>query len=251
MKEVVKKSCGTDVDGLRFGKLVVLETLWDESPVKLRCLCDCGSEYIGVKTQITYGRTQSCGCFQKERASEANEKIWTGVISPYGVKFLFKHSRNKLGQWLWVCECGLCGKTFIALPAKINNGHITSCGCRARSLKEQLISEYLCTLRVSFIEQFSFNDCKHKQKLKYDFCVLINDTVKCLIEYDGKQHFEPNDYFGGERSYTKTILRDEIKNTYCKEHNLPLLRLPYYLADEEIKYQISKILNDCGVLMVT
>ena len=47
-REIIRKACGTNVDGEKFGRLTVIETLWDESPVKLKCSCDCGVLYIGV-----------------------------------------------------------------------------------------------------------------------------------------------------------------------------------------------------------
>ena len=135
-KEIFRNACGTDVDGMKFGKLKVIETLWEETPVKLKCMCDCGNEYIGVKTQITYGRTQSCGCLQREMASLSNEKDWTSHVSPYGIKFISQNTMNSKGQWLWNCECGLCGNHFVCLPARVNNGHITSCGCNVHRLSK-------------------------------------------------------------------------------------------------------------------
>lgn len=79
---------------------------------------------------------------------------------------------------------------------------------------------------------------------------MDNDNIKILIEYDGKQHFQPIDYFGGKEQYNKNKIRDDIKDEYCKKNNMPLLRLPYFLTNEEIKQQILKILNDCGISIV-
>ena len=64
--------------------------------------------------------------------------------------------------------------------------------------------------------------------------------MKYLIEYDGQQHYQPISLFGGEEGYKQTVYRDKLKDKYCKDHNLFLLRLPYYLSNDEIK---QKILN--------
>ena len=47
------------------------------------------------------------------------------------------------------------------------------------------------------------------------------------IEYDGEQHFRPIEFFGGIESFKNLILKDELKNLYCQENNLSLLRISY------------------------
>ena len=145
---------------------------------------------------------------------------------------------NDKGQWLWKCKCGICGNEFTALPAKINNGHITSCGCALQSAGERHILSVLEELNADFIEQYSFLDCKYKQPLRFDFAIFDNNKLLYLIEYDGKQHFKPIEWFGGAKAFEKTQIRDGLKNTYCQEHNISLLRFPYTLSNEEIKQTI-------------
>lgn len=115
---------------MTFGKLKVLEMDWSARPTYSICKCECGDIVRVRSAQLTAGKTMSCGCLQAQRASQANTKDWTGHISAYGVKMVSQSKMNQSGQWLWECECGLCGTHFDALPAKVANGHITSCGCR-------------------------------------------------------------------------------------------------------------------------
>lgn len=79
--------------------------------------------------------------------------------------------------------------------------------------------------------------------LRFDFALLQNGEVFYLIEYDGMQHYKPIKYFGGNEGYDKTVMRDKIKNDYCANKNIPLLRLKYDLSDQEIKEKIANILN--------
>ena len=60
-------------------------------------------------------------------------------------------------------------------------------------------------------------------------CYLILQflTMIILIEFDGEQHFEPVEYFGGEEKFLIQKERDKRKNKYCEENNIPLLRIPY------------------------
>lgn len=63
-----------DKSGLRFGRMTALEAIrpGKGARVKWRCLCDCGN-YIWVdSSDLGGGHTQSCGCLQSERTSQAN-----------------------------------------------------------------------------------------------------------------------------------------------------------------------------------
>jgi hypothetical protein len=191
-----------------------------------------------VRADVVCSHTQSCGCLQRDKASESNTKDWTDVISDCGIKFLQQEHMNDKGQWLWRCKCGVCGDEFIALPAKINNGHITSCGCALQSSGERYILSTLDEMGVKHQEQFIFSDCKYRYVLRFDFAIFDNDKLLYLIEYDGEQHFRPIDFWDGKEGFERTKIRDEIKNKYCQSHNIPLLRISYTLSNEEIKQQL-------------
>jgi hypothetical protein len=60
---------------------------------------------------------------------------------------------------------------------------------------------------------------------------------KIGIEYQGKQHFEPIDFFGGEESFNKTKERDERKKDLCEKNNVHLI---YYNYDEEISESVLR-----------
>ena len=77
-----------DLVGQKFGRLVVLEEVGRDirRHVVWKCLCDCGTTVDVVARNLSRGNTQSCGCLQKERASEihSGEKNnrWKGGITP-------------------------------------------------------------------------------------------------------------------------------------------------------------------------
>ena len=55
--------------------------------------------------------------------------------------------------------------------------------------------------------------------------------LKLAIEYQGKQHYEPIDFFGGIEGFKRNKERDERKAILCKENNIDLI---YFKYDEEI-----------------
>jgi hypothetical protein len=226
--------------GEKYGRLTIVDIIWEAERAKAVCKCDCGNDYIGIKSDIVGGHTKSCGCLHSEVTSIVNTKDWTGYVAESGVKFVKQHHMNNKGQWVWECECPFCGNPFYELPAKVNNGHTTSCGCRVQSFGESFIKAILEEIGTEFIPQYSFPDCKHINVLHFDFAIIKNNYVLGLIEYDGRQHFEPVDFFGRQEGFERTQKRDQIKNQYCKLNNIPLLRFKYTLSLSEIREELYK-----------
>lgn len=48
-----------------------------------------------------------------------------------------------------------------------------------------------------------------------------------IIEYDGEQHFKSLKFFGGERRYIKQKEYDTVKNKYCKNKDINIIRISY------------------------
>ena len=62
-----------------------------------------------------------------------------------------------------------------------------------------------------------------------------------LIEYDGKQHYYPINFFGGYNYYTNIHKKDLIKNSFAYHHNIRLIRIPYTF---DTKKKISNYLKN-------
>ena len=80
-------------------------------------------------------------------------------------------------------------------------------------------------LKIFFIKQKSFNNCRNPKTNKKLFFDFYLPDYNCCIEYDGVQHFEESSLCSDtleERQY-----RDNIKNQYCKDNNIKLIRIPY------------------------
>lgn len=240
-KEIADKHLARDIIGQKFNRLTVIEEYPECTPREVLCECECGNRIRIKKTEVMSGHTKSCGCLQSERTSESNTKDHTGFVSDYGITLDHQAYQKDRGVWMWDCVCH-CGNHFIALPAEVINGHVRSCGCLNESSGEFFIDKYFSENSIKHIPQYSFSDCKDKNKLRFDFAVMnSDDSVKALVEYDGKQHFEPIDWFGGEEEFQKQVKRDKIKNEYCKKNNIPLIRIPYYYTTDEIKQTLANI----------
>jgi very-short-patch-repair endonuclease len=60
--------------------------------------------------------------------------------------------------------------------------------------------------------------------LPFDFYL---PKYRIAIEFDGKQHFEPLEFFGGIQSFEKLKLNDKIKSDYCEDNYINLIRIKY------------------------
>ena len=76
----------------------------------------------------------------------------------------------------------------------------------------------------NFESEKRFDDCRNVKPLPFDLYVPI---LNLCIEYDGRQHFEPIEHWGGFDGLLLTQTNDFIKNQYCNDNNINLLRIRY------------------------
>ena len=84
---------------------------------------------------------------------------------------------------------------------------------------------------IKFKREYIFDDCFYNDVLRFDFYL---PNYNLCIEYDGIQHFKPVDIFGGEEGFKVQLIKDKIKDDYCKNNNINILRIPYYENTTEI-----------------
>jgi hypothetical protein len=120
----------------------------------------------------------------------------------------------------------LCPKHGLFIQSA--DSHLRGHGCPScnESKGELRIKQILKRKNIIFIFQKTFDDCRNlnNRKLKFDF-YLPKQNI--LIEYDGKQHYEPIEYFGGVNSYNKLKEYDIIKTNFTKTKNIKLIRISY------------------------
>lgn len=100
---------------------------------------------------------------------------------------------------------------------------------KRQSIGATNIEKTLIKNRLPYIKEFTFDNCKDKYCLPFDFCI-INTRRKplYLIEFDGEHHYYPVTVFGGNKGHISTKKHDAIKNKYCLMNCIPLIRIPYW-----------------------
>lgn len=135
------------------------------------------------------------------------------------------------------CVCQKCGRVYTTSYNALKNGKTLVCGNCTKSIStsEFKIMHYLEDNNIEYVYQKKFEKCRYKGILSFDFYI---PKYNLLIEANGRQHYEPVEYFGGINTYKEQITRDNIKRAFCIENNLDLLEIPYYDFDK-----IEEILN--------
>jgi len=122
-----------------------------------------------------------------------------------------------------------CGTEYYA---SLNNfSHGERCPeCHVVSKGEERVKKYLLKNKILYKRGHKFKDCKYKRALPFDFYI---EHLNTCVEFDGEQHYKRA--FGskdkkGERLKLQQM-KDQIKNKYCEDKNIRLIRIPYWDFD--------------------
>ena len=190
------------------------------------------------KNKVKY-RNEGFGCpyCNKSRASEEYNLL---IDNPQLCKE-WDYSKNKLKptdytpyskKKVW-WKCDKCEKSWKAdISNRNNQDSLCSCG-KFISKGERKIKEFLDLHNIDYKSQYKFDNCRDKLPLPFDFYF---PELEKMCEYNGSQHYEPHDYFGGESRFKIQQKHDQIKRDYCKENDIKLIEIPYWDFDniEEI-----------------
>lgn len=239
LKNGKSTSCGCsrriDLTGKQFGSLTVDHMIYNShSESYCSCSCSCGTtNYIIRASGLVTGNTASCGC---KHSPDLTGKIFNRLT-------VIEEVDSNTTQRQWLCRCA-CGNLITVASHTLVSGHTQSCGCLRResnSLAEVFVESTLRDKKINFITEHKFEDCigVKGKRLRFDFYLPDHRIV---FECDGEQHYHPIEYFGGEESFNTLRQNDEIKNSYCIGNNIHLIRLPYFLSDEEKEHIIKNAL---------
>lgn len=249
------KNRAEDLSGQIFGKLTVLERDFEAEKLHpsrsgsyWKCQCECGNIKTVVRNSLLKGTTKSCGCLRQEAASKrmkqlSSQNFIDEIGNRYGklvvIEKVEKLENNPRAGVLWKCKCD-CGQEKNIFGIDLRNGTISSCGCLGKSKGEYLIEQLLQENNIFFEKEVCQKIENHN--LRFDFYV----KNFYFIEFDGKQHFSPIEHFGGQDYFDYIQENDLKKNNWCKENNIPLIRIPYThlnkLCIEDLLLETSKFI---------
>lgn len=243
----------TDLTGQKFNSLTVIERDYSRKGKNSYwlCRCDCGNITSVMRTNLVTGNISSCGCQKKRLLAKAAIKDLTGqkfneltVLNwdpDYrDTKDITQHTTY------WKVKCS-CGNIFSISTISLKNA--ISCGCK-KSKGEYKIIQFLQENKINYQYQYVDKNFTLSQSGKYgrfDFALFDEkNNLKCLLEYNGKQHYEKS--FSGwntEEHFQQTQQRDNEKRNFCQKNNIKLEEISFldFNKLEDILLEICKKYN--------
>ena len=107
-----------------------------------------------------------------------------------------------------------------------NKGGLNMRASRGEIKIEEILKEAELTFKMEYI----FPDLRSSngRPLRFDFVVFDDDgKIDFIIEYQGKQHYEPSPKFGGKKGLYQQQYNDNQKRRFCALHDFTLIEIPY------------------------
>lgn len=197
------------------------------APIEIKHII-CGKSYFPIPVNIFSGNAACLNCFGQKRKTAETFKL--EVDPDYEVLEDYKNNKTKI-KFLH----RTCGNEFYKSPNHFLSGIKCPFCSKKNSTAVLSIQDILIKNNIKFEKEKVFKDCKHERYLPFDFYITDKNL---LIEYDGEFHYKP--IFGIIQLEIQQI-NDSIKNSYCMEKNIQLVRIPYWDANN-IKEIIERIL---------
>lgn len=190
---------------------------------------ECGHEWFIVAASFLSGvRCPMCQHRSFKKTTDEYKKELKEEFSDFIVVSEYEGANSKIKL-----KHKDCGYVLETTPHGFN-GICTNCSL---TFGEGFIKRFLVENNLKYKREFTFEDCRDKNVLRFDFAVFDkNDKLYCLIEYDGEMHYKIIENYTSNKNLNNQIKRDKIKNDYCFKNNIKLIRIPYFKFDilEEI-----------------
>lgn len=185
-------------------------------------------------------------CGKKIRKRKTTEEFISQAKAIHGDKYDYSKTVYTRKQDKVLIHCNTCGTDFWQ---EASSHIVHKCGCpecnkrNKISKGEQLVMKILDNIGINYTYQYKEYDSIHNRNFIYDF-YLEKDNKKYIIEYNGRQHYVPIEYLGGEIRYEQQVKRDANLKEYCNLQNYNLLEIKYDTKDAEVEQLIKNFLNE-------
>lgn len=242
-KEEIENNINKRLKEINASLIENYEHINNSSKLKLKCNID-GHEWETKYSNFINNEKGCAKCAKvlKLTQEEAEEKVKDQCKKMHCFlenSFVYSKSSDTILN----LKCDVCNYSW---NVTYNNFISKKSGCPScnDSKGEKIIKEVLNKRNIKYEEQKKFETCKFVDCLPFDFYLPEYNTC---IEYDGIQHFKPLNFFGGEIKFKNRIKKDKIKNKYCDNNNIRLIRISYKKFKDIENILEEKIKINCGL----
>lgn len=215
---------------------------YKDSRSKVIIICKKHGEWL----QLANAHLQGNGCSKCNFENlPQNQALTTELFIEKAKKIhgnKYNYSFVKYKDWITKIEI-MCNKHGVFEQQA--GSHLQGTGCPSCSLSkgENAIDIFLTKNNFNYAVQYKFNNCRNINVLPFDFFIYKTNTC---IEFDGIQHYESIEYFGGEENFQKVKTSDQIKNQFCEDNNIRLIRIPYWDFDNIEQILVKELIKVKG-----
>lgn len=221
------KWLGPEVKGAKF------KTTWE---------CGKGHQWEAKYNAIKDGR----GCPYCPENAPKLPQDYHNLARERRFKWVGPEVKSVTTKTTWECSRG---HRWEAVYSSVQQG--SGCPVCNESKGEKRVAEVLRAYHIPFARQKRFDACRNKKyRLPFDFYFQVGDRY-FLVEYQGRQHYEPISIFGGEKGLSQRQRLDRIKADFAKEYGFILITIPYTehnhihsILRQAIETHTGKSIND-------
>jgi very-short-patch-repair endonuclease/uncharacterized protein YozE (UPF0346 family) len=204
----------------------------------------CGHIYETTFNRFFHQGSRCFKCYHNSRNitltnDEYRKLVWDTYGKEYSILGNYINKTTKIST-----KHNICNYVWDIDPYhfidELNGCPICNKIAKEESKYIKIIIDFLNKKQIPFVrEKKLFKNPKTKRYLRADFFL---PDYNVIIEYDGKQHYKK--MFNNSEKLLKQQERDLLKNNWCKENNIKLLRIPYTIYKaEDIKDKIKKFIK--------
>ena len=202
---------------------------------------ECGHEFQMRPNDILSGQTCPKCAMERRRESKKERRIGLEQFSQriaesdIGRKWKLSPDQEYIdNKTSYRIQCSECKQEVLMSVVNFAQGRRCPQRCRGGLSKGAIaVKQWLEKNQYSFQMEYSFDDCVHRRRLRFDFAVILNGKV-FLIEYDGELHFHTRFNGPASSSLREVMIRDRIKNEYCEKNSIPLLRIDHTDLEDNV-----------------
>lgn len=216
-----------------------------KTPIECECLID-GTIWFPTPNALLNGQgCPECGRIASNKNStKTNEEfVYQLSIANPDIIPLQEYIQAKIPIWVM---CKKCGYKWQMTPDQLL--HSGCCQECSATNNEKKLGDILTNWGCIIERQKKYDNCRDQLPLPFD---IYLPEYNILIEYDGEQHYMPVNFGGisdeeAIENLKKTQYHDAIKNEYCHQNNIPIIRVPYWEKnnlEEFIFSQLKQYIN--------
>lgn len=219
-----------------------------DSKEDISILCSCGDVFVTTFTLYKSGKNRMCcKCLIKKRAKSQTSSIAevTKRIEDTGCHWIsgeYENQRSKL-----IISCLQCNEPYKVIFEKFifdNQVRCRSCS-KSKSGYELYMEGILTKHNINYLNDKNLEGAVGVKggQLRFDFIIELNNAHQVVVEVDGMQHFKDGGnkaFFNNKQSFELRKENDRLKEQYCLQHKIPLLRISYDMFKSFLRKKIME-----------